>query len=168
MKDKDNMPNHIPRKQQAGSQRRSQISFSVCVRLSVGWGWCGGGVVVVVVRGVSERSSGLPQAVSCRDFKHASGSFCVFKSWTPSRLNDPFTGIALRPSENTDVYIKIHNRMKITVMKITSWLGNHHMRSCIKGRSVGRLRNTGHGKACSFSPTVWFSCRVPGLFYGVL
>ena len=32
-------------------------------------------------------------------------------------LNDPFTGVPLRPLENTNIYITIHTSSKITVMK---------------------------------------------------
>lgn len=33
------------------------------------------------------------------------------------KVSDPFTGVTLRPLENTDVCIMIHNRSKVTVTK---------------------------------------------------
>jgi hypothetical protein len=50
--------------------------------------------------------------------------------------NDPFTG-HLRPLENTDIYIMIHNSDKITLTSSNGnnfMVGGHYnMRNCIKG-----------------------------------
>jgi hypothetical protein len=43
----------------------------------------------------------------------------VFNQWveTPSGVKESFHRDLLRPSENTEIYIKVHNSSKIIVMK---------------------------------------------------
>lgn len=77
--------------------------------------------------------------------------------------NDPYTGVTQVHQKNMAIYMMIHNKSKITVMKLQRKKfmvgGQHSVRDWIKGvTALGRLGTTRDRKSPATKPSALPSC----------